>query len=81
MNSGFQTLVFEAIIHAQQAQVAQIHTANGIAHIWRGDRWDSTQDGIKGHDFQYWSDPMRFDANGDIERLSWVDQWSVEIAR
>jgi hypothetical protein len=41
-----------------------------------GDRWHSTPDKIKGHDFQYWSSPLQFEEDGMIRQLRWEDQWS-----
>jgi hypothetical protein len=41
-----------SIIAAQQTFVAQLPTSQGTAYIWMGDRWGSTPDGVKGHDFQ-----------------------------
>ena len=40
---------------SQQNYVFQAPLATGeIAYVWTGDRWKSTPDGKKGHDFQYW---------------------------
>ena len=36
-----------------------------------GDRWGSRPDGVKGHDFQYWSRPLEFTADGGILPLQW----------
>ncbi len=66
------------IIAAQQTHIAQIPTANGLTHIWMGDRWGSRPDGIKGHDFQYWG-PLHFDAAGDMMPLERVDQWTIPL--
>jgi hypothetical protein len=68
------------IIHAQQTHIAELATTSGTAYIWMGDRWGSTPDGIKGHDFQYWSNPLQFDGSGNIATLSWVDNWTVDLA-
>jgi hypothetical protein len=68
------------IIHAQQTHVAQIPTPSGIAFIWMGDRWQSTPDKIKGHDFQYWA-PLELTQVGDIVALKQVDNWRIELAR
>ena len=59
------------IIAAQQTFVAQLPTSRGTAYIWMGDRWGSRPDGVKGHDFQYWSSPLEFTANGGILPLQW----------
>ena len=59
------------IIAAQQTYVAQLPTSSGTAYIWMGDRWGSRPDGVKGHDFQYWSSPLVFTANGGILPMKW----------
>ena len=66
------------IIHAQQTHVAQLPTPSGTAYIWMGDRWGSTPDRIKGHDFQYWA-PLEFSRDGDVLPLKWTDQWTVGL--
>lgn len=68
------------IIHAQQTYVAQIPTSTGTAYIWMGDRWQSTPDKIKGHDFQYWA-PLEFTSQGEILPLKWVNEWKIELLR
>ena len=45
---------------AQQNYIFKALLANGTtAYVWTGDRWKSTPDGQKGHDFQYWQ-PLDF---------------------
>lgn len=68
------------IIHAQQTHIAELATTSGTAYIWMGDLWGSRPDGIKGHDFQYWSAPLQFDVSGNISTLSWTDSWTVDLA-
>jgi hypothetical protein len=46
-----------------------------------GDRWGSRPDGIKGHDFQYWSRPLEFEADGMIKQLTWDPTVTVPLAR
>ncbi len=53
------------VIPAQETWVATIPTPEGMAFLWMGDRWGSSPDGIKGHDFQYWT-VLSFGTNGDI---------------
>jgi beta-xylosidase len=69
----------KTIIAAQQTHIAQLPTAHGTQYIWMGDRWTSAPDKVKGHDFQYWSSPLRFDRDGNIGRLAWEDEWSIEL--
>jgi hypothetical protein len=65
------------IIPAQQTWVAKIPTAQGPAFMWMADRWGSTPDGIKGHDFQFWSMPLEFDTNGTILPIKNVGRWHI----
>ena len=64
------------IIPAQQTGVARLPSADGEVYLWTGDRWWSRPDGIKGHDFQYWSPPLTFRGDGTIEPLKWVEKWT-----
>jgi hypothetical protein len=69
----------DCIIKAQGKHVAELPTSSGVAFLWIGDRWHSAPDGIKGHDFQYWSSPLQFDQDGMIKQLKWEDQWIFEL--
>ncbi len=69
------------IIPAQQTYVMELKTPEGPEFIWMGDLWGSASDNIKGHDYQYWSAPLRFNEQGWIEPLKWVDQWELEIIK
>jgi beta-xylosidase len=54
--------------HAQQNYVFQATLIGGdTAYVWTGDRWKSTPDGEKAHDFQFWQ-PLKF-SNESIEPL------------
>lgn len=55
----------EPIIPAQETWIATIPTSAGPTYLWMGDRWKSSPDGAKGHDFQYWT-LLAFNPNGDI---------------
>jgi hypothetical protein len=68
------------LIHAQQTHVAQIPTPAGTACIWMGDRWQSTPDKVKGHDFQYWA-PLEFTPDGGVVPLKQVDDWKIELPK
>jgi hypothetical protein len=61
----------DCIIRAQQTFVATLPTSHGTAYIWMGDEWGSRPDGIKGHDYQYWSSPLQFEKDGMIKQLKW----------
>lgn len=67
------------IIKAQQTHVARLPAASGTVYLWMGDLWGSRQDGIKGHDLQYWSSPLHFEPDGMIRQLQWEDQWQFEL--
>ncbi len=67
------------IIPAQQTSILQIKTHQGTKFVWMGDMWGSRPDNVKGHDFQYWSDPMEFDENSFIKPLKWKDSWSLSL--
>jgi len=71
----------DCIIKAQQTHVATLPTPSGIVYLWMGDRWGSRPDGIKGHDFQYWSGPLAFDKDGMIQQLKFDDQWKFSLLR
>jgi Glycosyl hydrolases family 43 len=67
------------IIPAQQTYVMEVKTSQGSQYIWMGDLWGSASDNIKGHDYQYWSPPLQFYANGLIKPLTWVDTWTLKM--
>ena len=46
---------------------------------WYGDRWQSAPDGVKGHDFTYWS-PLAFAADGNITAFAWVDNFTITVS-
>ena len=64
-------------IPAQQTWIAQIPTGGEPLLIWMGDRWGSTPDGAKGHDFQYWSPPLSFGSNDTVMPLVLAPKWSL----
>jgi hypothetical protein len=68
------------IINAQQAHVARLPSTGGPLYTWTADRWGSRLDGVKGHDFQFWSAPLEFADDGSIAPLRWVNEWSFELA-
>ncbi|MEL6557467.1 MAG: family 43 glycosylhydrolase [Bacteroidota bacterium] len=69
------------IIPAQQSYVMELSTRDGIQYIWMGDLWGSATDHVKGHDFQYWSKPLRFNSDGTIQRLRWTNEWEIALAK
>ena len=67
------------IVAGQQTFVARIPTSEGVEYIWMADRWGSRPDGLKGHDFQYWSSPLQFAPDGNIAPIKWVGEWKLSI--
>ncbi len=68
------------IVPAQQTWVAKIPMAGEPLFIWVGDRWASCPDGIKGHDFQFWSAPLKFSPDGDILPIQNIGRWDITWA-
>ena len=69
------------IIPAQQTHIAKIPGPDGMQYIWMGDLWGSRNDGIKGHDLQYWSGPLQFDDSGMIQKLSRDDSVTLKLPK
>jgi hypothetical protein len=69
----------DVIIPMQTRRVAELPTPEGKAFVLIGDRWGSAPDGMKGHDFTYWTSPLQFDDDGMICPLQWEDSWEVTI--
>lgn len=68
------------IVHAQQAGVWPVQLADGGTQwIWAGDLWQSTPDGLKGHDLLYMT-PIEHDADGIPLPLQFTSSFSLEIA-
>jgi len=66
-------------IHAQETWVAKIPTPDGRLLMWMADRWQSTPDGVKGHDFQFWA-PMQFSwYDSTILPVQNSNQWSITV--
>jgi Glycosyl hydrolases family 43 len=68
------------IIPAQETWIAQIPLGGDVAYIWMGDRWGSAPDGLIAHDFQFWSAPLEFTADGEILPIKNVSQWYISWA-
>ncbi len=64
-------------IRAQQTWVARVPTADGPIFIWMADGWKTARDGERGHDFQYWSAPLKFNPDGSIEPLRYNPSWTI----
>jgi hypothetical protein len=69
----------KVIIPAQQTHVAMVPSDPWPQYIWMGDLWSSRADRIKGHDLQYWSGPLQFNADGTISRLKKQDTVIINL--
>jgi beta-xylosidase len=68
----------DPFIRAQETWVAKLPSTNGASmYIWMADGWHSAADGMRGHDFQYWSSPLQFNADGTIQPLKLDSEWVV----
>ncbi len=65
------------VIHGQQNCVFEVKNNNNgnITWIWTADRWQSSPDDLKGHDFQYWG-PLVWNEN-EILTMVWMDQFDI----
>ena len=64
-------------VPAQQFGVSSITTASGARQYWyTGMRFGSGS--VKTYDSQYWA-PLQFFANGTVEQMEWLDQFTVDI--
>ncbi len=66
-------------IAAQETWVAQLPGENGTAYMWMADRWNSADDGVKGHDSQFWSAPLQFGEDGTILPIENRTTWEAEL--
>jgi len=66
--------------HAQQFNVLKYRSGegDGFGYLWQGDRWQSSPDGAKGHDFTYWT-PMKFDADGNVLYLNYTANFTINV--
>lgn len=65
---------------AQQTNVFPVTSASDgtVTWMWQGDRWQSAPDGLKSHDFTYWT-PLTFLQNGSIAHLQWENTFTVDV--
>ena len=74
----------DLIINAQQTNVMLVPIINdngsdGYQYIWFGDRWQSSPDGTKGHDFTGWS-PLTWNNETSVQIMKWYDNFTVNLA-
>jgi hypothetical protein len=46
--------------------------------LWQGDKWQSSLDGAKGHDFTYWT-PMSFDQDGNVQYMNYTANFTINV--
>lgn len=66
-------------IAAQQTWVAPLPSEHGVAYLWMADRWNSAVDGVKGHDWQFWSAPLQFREDGTILPIENRTTWEATL--
>ncbi len=49
-----------------------------LQFMWYGDRWQSAEDGVKAHDFTYWS-ALNFMDDGNITSFVWQNNFVVSV--
>ena len=72
----------ESLTKAQQNFVIRIPQSDGsVQLVWTGDRWQSSPDGIKAHDLQYWSVLKFKEVNGiDLPmQFVWEDEITITV--
>ena len=66
-------------VPAQQFNVATLPVSpTETLYMYYGERFRSSKDGIKGHDFQAWI-PIEFTANDTILPMKFYDNFTVNI--
>jgi hypothetical protein len=63
---------------AQQFSVAALPTPSGTLPMYIGQRFGSARDGLKCHDFQYWS-ILNVTDDGVVQEMRWVNDFSVSL--
>lgn len=72
--------VCNPVTQAQQNYVAAVPLADGsVGHVWTGDRWQQSPDGAYDQQPQTWL-PLGFDADGSVQQLQWVDEFTLDVA-
>ena len=67
--------------HAQLYNILQFKTTSreGYGYLWQGNKWQSSPDGTKGHDFTYWS-PLSFDQDGNVKYMNYTSSFTLDVA-
>lgn len=76
--AGMRDFSGDIIIPAQQTHIARLPTAGDDVFMWMADRWQTGGSHNRGADLQFWSEPLRFTADGDIETLRPVERWTLQ---
>ncbi|CAF0873651.1 unnamed protein product [Adineta ricciae] len=66
--------------HAQLYNILpyKISGTDSYGYIWQGNKWQSSPDGAKGHDFTYWA-PLSFDPNDSIRYMNYTANFTINI--
>ncbi|CAF1299277.1 unnamed protein product [Rotaria magnacalcarata] len=67
--------------HAQLYNILQFKTtttSDGYGYLWQGNKWQSSPDGDKGHDFTYWS-PLSFDWDGNVKYMNYTANFTIDV--
>jgi hypothetical protein len=65
-------------VAGQETWVAQLPGEHGFVYIWLADRWHSAEDGVKGHDCQFWA-PLQFQEDGAILPIKNCTTWEATL--
>ena len=73
--------VGEDVLQAEKAKAKQggdgdVDGDGGFYHLYYGERWQSTFDGLKAHDFSYMS-VLKFDDAGVVAPLEFEDEFQL----
>jgi hypothetical protein len=71
--------VCNPVTAAQQNFVIEVPLANGsTAHVWTGDRWQQSPDGMYDQQPQTWL-PLSFDSAGNVLPLQWAASFELDV--
>ena len=66
-------------VPAQQFNVVQLQDRSGeVVSMYYGERWQSTPDGLKAHDFSY-LEPLRFAPDGVMMPLDFASSFDLAL--
>ena len=67
-------------VHAQLYNILRFKTTSdeGYGYLWQGNKWQSSSDGTKGHDFTYWS-PLFFGQDGNVKYMNYTASFTIDV--